>query len=388
MSFGRQFAALLAMNLSGVAGRAGAVLTIVIGVSCAVGVLVSMLAMGTGARREALGNARADRIVLNSLGAEGIGSSIPRDEAATVRELPGIKRGRDGKPVVLFQALVLIEAHRRVTGNRTFFPLVGVTGGSIAELWPELQMTEGRMFRPGLHELIASNTCARQFTGFDLGASRDIHGIDWSVVGHFDEGNLHQCLVTTDAEILLTTFGRNSYNRIMVMLTSPAAFAAFHAAIEADPTLHLEARREPDSIEDGFRQFNKLLNFAAYFVGSIMAIGATLGAVNSLYSIVDSRRRELATLRALGFGATAIGAAVLVESMLLALPGALMGGGLAWLFFHNMSVSPFGFNFQLDVTPALALIGIAWALIMGLIGGVLPAIRAGRVSVTAALRAI
>ena len=118
-----------------------------------------------------------------------------------------------------------------------------------------------------------------------------------------------------------------------------------------------------------------------------MAVGATLGAVNSLYSIVDARRRELATLRAIGFGSGAIVAATLVESMLLALPGALLGAALAWIFFHGMAVSPFGFSFQLDVTPQLAEIGIVWALAMGLIGGLLPALRAARVPVTTALRA-
>jgi len=146
-------------------------------------------------------------------------------------------------------------------------------------------------------------------------------------------------------------------------------------------------KRERDAAEDRFKSFKALLNFAAYFVGAIMALGATLGAVNSLYSIVDARRRELATLRAIGFRSGAIVAATLVESILLALPGALLGAALAWLLFHNMSVSPFGFTFKLDVTPQLAEIGIAWALVMGFIGGLLPALRAARVPVTTALRA-
>jgi putative ABC transport system permease protein len=135
------------------------------------------------------------------------------------------------------------------------------------------------------------------------------------------------------------------------------------------------------------KQFNGLLNFVSYFIGSIMAIGATFGAVNSLYSIVDARRRELATLRAIGFGSTAIVAATLIESILLALPGALLGAAAAWLLFHGMAVSPFGFSFRLEVTPRLAELGIIWALVMGLIGGLLPALRAARVPVTTALRA-
>jgi putative ABC transport system permease protein len=388
MSFTRQFLALLAMNLSGIRERRGSVLTIVIGVTCAVGVLVAMLAMGTGARRQALGNARDDRVVLSSLGARDIGSHIPRDEADTVRDLPGIKRDSHGMPIVVFQALLLIEAHRRVTGTRTFFPLVGVTGAPLTELQPELHLSDGRMFRTGLQELIASNACVRQLTGFQTGTRRAIHGIDWTVVGHFGLGNEQQCIVFTDAEILMSTLNSNSYNRVVAMLQSPEDYALLRHAVEANPALHLEVQREREAVEEGIRQLNALLNFAAYFVGSIMAIGATLGAVNSLYSIVDSRRREIATLRAIGFGSGAVGSSILCESILLALPGAVLGVILAWALFQRMAVSPFGFSFQLDVTPALALIGVAWALAMGLIGGLLPALRAARVPVTTALRAV
>ena len=139
--------------------------------------------------------------------------------------------------------------------------------------------------------------------------------------------------------------------------------------------------------QDAFKQLNGLLDFVSYFVGTIMALGATLGAVNSLYSIVDARRRELATLRAIGFGSGAIVASILCESVLLALPGALLGAGLAWALFNGLSVSPFGYSFQLEVTRSLALTGVVWALAMGLFGGLLPALRTARVPVTTALRA-
>jgi putative ABC transport system permease protein len=388
MNFARQFVALLAMSLSGFAQRIGSVLTIIIGVTCAVAVLVSMLSMGTGARREALGNAREDRVVLTSLGAQGIGSSIPRDEADTVRNLPGIKKGSDGKPIVVFEAVVLIEARRRLTERRIFFPLVGVTGAVTREFYPEFHISEGRMFHPGLYELIASSPCVRQFTGFELGARRSIHATDWTVVGHFHEGDAQQCVVLTDAEILMSTFGSNRYTQVAAMLQSRGDYDTLRQALEANPTLRLEVRHEREAREEGgLRQLIALLNFAAYFVGSIMAIGATLGAVNSLYSIVDSRRREIATLRAIGFDSAAIIASLLFESILLALPGALLGVLLAWALFHGMSVSPFGFSFRLEVTLGVAVIGIAWALAMGLIGGILPALRAARVPVTTALRA-
>ncbi len=243
------------------------------------------------------------------------------------------------------------------------------------------------MFQPGLYELVASNPCVRQYRGFELGARRSIHASDWTVVGHFDGGDTQQCAVLTDAEILMSTYGRNQYTRAAAMLQSPGDYDALRHALEANATLHLEVRHEREEMEKQLGPLIALLNFAAYFVGSIMALGATLGAVNSLYSIVDARRREIATLRAIGFNSAAIVASILFESILLALPGALLGVLLAWMFFNRMSVSPFGFSFRLDVSLSLAAVGIAWALAMGLIGGILPALRAARVPVTTALRA-
>lgn len=386
MKFVRQSIALLRLNLGGLSERSGSVLTILIGVTCTVAVLVSMLAMGTGAHRQALGDVRDDTAIVTSRGSNGLDSSVSRDEAAAVADLPSIAAGSDGKPLIGYHSIVVIEGHRRGTGARVFFPLIGTTS-NVTAMRPELHFTAGRMFQPGLHELVVSNPCVRIFTGFELGAQRDVRGVGWAVVGHFDQGNSMQCLVLADVETLMTVFGRNAFTQVSVRLKSIGDFAAFRAALESNPALKLEAKRERDQTEERFKGFNAILNFAAYFVGAIMAVGATLGAVNSLYSIVDARRRELATLRAIGFGSGAIVVATLLESMLLALPGALLGAAVAWLFFHNMAVSPFGFSFKLDVTPRLAEIGIAWALAMGLLGGLLPALRAARVPVTTALRA-
>jgi len=387
MNFCRQFLALLRMSLSGATQRLGSVLTIVIGVACAVAVLVSMLAMGSGARRQVLAGVHEDRVIVNSGGASGIQSSIPRDQADTVRDLPGIKRGSDGKPIVDFQSIVLIEARRRITGRRSFFPLVGVTSPPFADAQPELHLTAGRSFQPGLHEIIANTPCVRQFTGFAIGDKRAIGGADWTVVGHYVEGDVQQCTVLADAESLMSTFNSNTYTQATATLQSPGAYAALRSALESNPALHLEVRREAEAREEDIKGLNGLLNFAAYFVGLIMAIGATLGAVNSLYSIVDARRSDIATLRAIGFGSAAVAASILCESILLALPGAVLGVALAWVLFHRMAISPFGFSFLLDVTPKLAVIGVVWALAMGFIGGLLPALRAARLPVTAALRA-
>jgi putative ABC transport system permease protein len=175
---------------------------------------------------------------------------------------------------------------------------------------------------------------------------------------------------------------------VYVMLESPGTFTALKTAIDANPSMHVAIKHEAEATEDSMKQLNGILNFLSYFVGAIMAIAATLGAANSLYAVVDGRRRELATLRALGFRGGAVVASVLTESILLALPGALLGAGLAWVLFNGLTASPFGFTFHLAVTAPIAIVGIIWALAMGLIGGLLPAIRAARVPVTVALRAI
>lgn len=383
----RQFFALLAVSLSGLALRPGPALTIIVGVGCAVGVLVSMLAMGSGARRQEVSHARDDLVAVAEVGQRPLAGSISREDAAAIQDSPYIRRDEEGRPIIVMESMIPIQGRRRGTGARIFTPLIGVTPNIMA-YQPEMRFTAGRMFRPGMHELVVSNNCVRLFSGFGIGDRQSIHGMAWTVVGHFGAGDEGQCTMFADVNSIMSTFSRNTYSGLAVRLRSPADFAAFSAAIKANPAVHLFAERQRKVMADSFKGLNSLLDFASYFVGTIMAIGGTLGAVNSLYAIVDSRRRELATLRAIGFRPGTIVASTLCESTLLALLGALIGAALAWVFFNGLSASPFGYSFRLDVTPALALIGVIWALIMGLIGGILPAVRAARVSVTAALRAV
>jgi putative ABC transport system permease protein len=387
MNLARQCLALLRVNLAGLLERPSSALTILVGVTCAVGALVSMLAMGTGARRQEMGDVRADHVILSKTGERPAQSDIPRDEAAAILGLPGIRKGSAGEPIVVFESVTFIEGRRRGTGARIYFPVTGVTP-TVTQYSPEMHFTGGRMFRPGLHELIAGNSCARQFAGFELGDSRLIHGVAWTVVGHFDQGEAQQCMVYGDVDSIMSAFKSNTYTSVAVMLQSAADFGAFRDAVAANPALHLDALHESAVVEDEFKQLNAILYFVAYFVGSIMALGATLGAVNSLYALVDSRRRELATVRAIGFGPGPIVVSVLVESLLLAIPGALLGSGLAWILFNGLAASPLGYSIRLLVTPSLALLGIFWALGMGLLGALLPALRAARIPVTTALRAI
>jgi putative ABC transport system permease protein len=374
------------MNLSAIGQRMASVLTIIVGVTAAVGVMVSMLAMGAGARRQETADARPDRAVLTTTGTRPGQGNISRDEVPAILALPGVRKDADGQPLVVFESTVFVEGRRRVTGTRIYFPLVGVSANVIRQR-PEMQFTQGRMFKPGLHELIVGNPCVRQFDGFDLGDRRSVHGTPWIIVGRFDQGAGQQCVIYGDVDGIMSTFQRNTYSSATATLESASAFEVFRSAIAKNPSLHLDAERETVVARDAFKELNSLLDFLSYFVGAIMAVGATLGAVNSLYAIVDARRAEFATLRAIGFRAGTLMVSILIESILLAVPGAIFGAVLAWILFNGLSASPFGYSIQLAVTPGLAGIGIVWAFAMGVIGGLLPGLRAARVSVTTALRA-
>jgi putative ABC transport system permease protein len=230
MSLVKQFWALLRVNLAGLPARLGLVCTIVIGVACAVGVLVSMLAMGVGARQEAMGNVSPNRAVLTSIDAPSPAqSNISQDAATLIRGLPGIRHNSAGKPIVVFQVTVFVQARSKVDRTQTGFPLIGMTPG-LTDYQPELHITAGRMFTPGVHELIASNKCVRQYTDFGVGAKRHMRGGDWRVVGNFDLPST-VCIVFADGDTILSAFGRNTYNQADVMLESPAAFAELANAL-------------------------------------------------------------------------------------------------------------------------------------------------------------
>jgi putative ABC transport system permease protein len=298
-----------------------------------------------------------------------------------------IRRNASGQPIAVPQALVFVQARRKDSDNLVGFPMTGA-GAGLTDYAPELHLTAGRLFRPGLLELIASNNCVHRYRHFSVGDRQLIQGIEWLVVGNFDVGRSNgSCEVYTEVNTVLSAFRRSSYNEVNVMLRSPAAFDELVNAIRGNPLLHVKVEHEAELAEADVREINGILNFVSYFVGTILAVAATIGAANSLYALVDSRRRELATLRAIGFGGAPVMAATLSEAIVLAIPGALIGAGLAWLFFNGLTSSPLGFTFHLAVTPYLAALGVGWALGMGVLSGLLPAIRAARAPITVALRA-
>jgi putative ABC transport system permease protein len=387
MTLLKQTIVLTATGLRSLRERRGAALVTVIGVTTVVAVLSSLLALSHGARNLAYQGLEPNEYVVLSSGAQGsMQSVLSREEVDTIEQAPGIKRSRDGRRFAMASTMVSVDAIRS-NGTRGGVALVGWTKGE-ALFNPDLKLLAGRMYRPGVHELIVSEPISKMYRGLALGDHITLRGTEWTVVGIFAPlGNINDSTLVADADTVMSAFGRSAYQQVVVRLASPATVGPFEAWIAHNPALQVQVKSEAQDLKDNFKSLYQTLDFVAYFIGTVMAIGAVFGALNSLYASVDARRRELATLRAIGFGGAPIVASVLIEGMLLALPGAFLGAAVAWLFFNGHTVSTESLILELEVSPHLLGVSVVWALAIGLLGGSLPALRAARAPVAVALRA-
>jgi putative ABC transport system permease protein len=383
MGLARQVPVLLRMSLGGMKAWPGPVLVVVLGTACVVGVLISTLSIGSSFRLLATKGTRPDRLIVLSEGDQ----PMRRDTVLALSDLAGVKRNADGKPLVSGVTWGGAEGRKRIDGVRVLYGVRGVQPAFLAMI-PELRLTDGRMFQPGLNEVIVGNARRAATVGLELGDRIRMGGADWLVVGHFESIGYIDDGALTDAETLMSVLKANTFGHVMVMLDSAGDLERFRHAVKADPTLSVNVETEDKFLARNSKELTKLLDFISYFIASIMAIGATVGAVNIMYMIVDGRRREMATLRAIGFAPQAIVAAVLLESLLIALPGAALGAAVAWIMFNGQHVTPFGLSVNLTVAADVVAVGVGWALAMGFVGGLSPAIRAARIPVAEALRAI
>jgi putative ABC transport system permease protein len=392
----RQVGAVTMMNLRSLPQRFGTSLVIVIGIGGVVGVLVSVLAMSTGMIRTMENSGRDDRVVvLRNGSASENGSAIPRDSARLILDSPGVKRDEEGKPIGSADTLRLLNVYRQEDGAEVSISLRGV-GPKVLQVRPEMKIVKGRLFNPAVNELIVGKAASKQFKGVAIGDKVTTRGATWTVVGEFTtSGDSHESELMADAETVMASDHRISYQSVLVMLESPAAYQKFKDALSSNPALAVDVNHERDYYERQSETIGKVISIIAYVVGGIMAVGAIFGALNTMYSAVSARLMEIATLRAIGFGSTAMVVSVLVEALVLSFIGGAIGALLAWLFFngHVVSSSTGGVAsghliFELAVTPALISIGIVWACTIGLLGGLFPAIRAARLPVATALRAV
>ena len=390
----RQIRAVTWMNLASIPQRFGTSSVIVIGIAGVVAVLISVLAMATGFKRTILATGRDDRAIVLRGGSDSeLASTLAREATLTIMDAPGIRKDAAGKPIASAEAVVVVDMPKKSNDSGANVTIRGVGPEGMA-LRPEIQLIAGRMFQRGLRELIVGSGAQAQFKGLDVGSHIALRGSDWTIVGAFaSNGDSHESELLADGETVLSSYRRNLYQSVIVLLDSKAAFAAFKNSLTTNPQLSVDVMREHDYYAHQSQRMSGVLSFIAYVVGGIMAVGALFGALNTMYSAVSVRSREIATLRAIGFGASAVVLSVLIEAMLLSVIGALIGAGLAWIFFNGNVVSTLGSNFtqvvfHLAVSPSLVVLGIIWACVIGLVGGLFPAIRAARLPVATALRAV
>lgn len=394
MNIARQILALTAVGLRNIPYRRGNSAVIVIGSACVVAVLLSVLAMATGFERAIQGDARPDRVLVitNGMDTEG-SSSLSRENVDVIQAAPGIKRDSAGKAIVSAEVVLVAPVIRR-NGSDAYITLRG-TGEQLMQVRPELRLVTGRMFRPGLHELIIGQAAQQQFRGLELGKVIRLHDGDWTVVGTFAAGDsVRESEAIADATTVMTAYQLSAYNSTTALLTSGSSFAMFGQALGRDPSLKVTVMREPDYLAMVSGSVQRLLKYVAYLIGGIMGIGALFGALNTMYSAMASRQNEIATLRALGFSAVAIVSAIVLEAVLLSLVGAFVGIVMAYAAFNGQAINTLGGSlwdtqivYTLSVSPPLVLLAIALAGSIGILGGLFPAIRSIRSTVVDALRA-
>jgi putative ABC transport system permease protein len=378
----------LLLTLSGVrslAQRSAVALVTIVSVSAVVCVLISLLAIreGTGIFQPT----RANEAIVLSRGAGNVSqSNLSRANVAAIVAAPGIERSSAGRPYAYASTVISVDALRR-DGKRGVVNLAGY-----APEWKQVDgdvnLVAGRLFRPAVRELLVSESVRKMYRGFDVGERIMLRGSQWTVVGVFASSDSRtDGFVLSDAETVNAAFGRNTFGQVKVLLESPAALRTFADALAQNPTLTVDVMTAREEFEQNFGGMRRMLTFVSFFIGAIMASGAICGALNSLYASVDARRQEIATLLAVGFRGIPVIASILAESLLLALPGAVLGALLAWILFNGNFVNSGALLFKLSVTPYLVVVGIAWGLLIGLIGGSLPALRASRLPIATALRA-
>jgi len=387
--------AIIWMNLFSVPQRLGSSLVIVIGIAGVVGVLVALLAMSQGFGATLKSTGKTDRALFLSAGVTTeLSSVLGADVVPILRELPSVVRDADGKPLASAEIMVITELSRGSGDNRADVnvSLRGVEPAGL-KLRPEVTLREGRWFTPGLREIVAGQGAAQQFDGITLGSTLKFRGSEWTVVGIFSaDGDAHDSELWTDADTARSAFGRgNSASSVLAQMTAPADIETIKTTVQADPRLRVDAMPEQEYFSNQSKQFTQQIGLLTGVVATIMAIGALFGALNSMYSAVSTRQVEIATLRAIGFGGLPVALSVLAEAMLLALSGGVLGGLIAYVLFNNMTVSTLGSNFtqvafNFAVTPELMQKGLLWAMAIGLLGGLPPALKAARQPVVEALR--
>jgi putative ABC transport system permease protein len=390
----RQLGAITTMNLRNVPSRWSAALVAVVGVAGVVTILVGVLSMSEGFRAVLQYAGHDDvAIVLRGGSNDEMSSGLGLDQTRLISDAPQVVRGAEG-PLASPELYVIVDSPLLSTGTDANVPLRGV-GPQATKLRQDFRIIAGRMFKPGTFEVVVGQSAARQFRGLTAGSTVRWGSTDWYVAGVFaDRGSVSQGEVWTDGTVLQNAYSRGtSFQSVRVQLRSAADLAPYAATLKADPRLTVRVMSERAFYQEQSRIVTTMIESIGSVIALLMGLGAVFAALNTMYSTVATRTREIATLRAVGFGALPVVSSVLTESMLLGLAGGLLGCLAAWLGFNGVETSTMNWasfsqiSFAFKVTPALMIRGLLYGLALALIGGLLPAIRAARQSVVDGLRA-
>lgn len=380
-------------NLRSLPERKAAAVTAAIGIAGVVGVFVGVLAIAEGFRRTLTVSGSPDVAVILRDGADSeMTSGLSREATRIIADAPGVARNAAG-PLVSSELFVIINVPKRSTGTDANVPLRGVEQGAF-EVRGNIVMVAGSRFVTGRNQVIVGAGAARAFAGLDVGSQLKVGRDSWEVVGIFSaDGGIAESEIWADTAVLQSAFNRpDNAQSMMVKLTSAAAFQEFKDALTSDPKLNVKVVRQADFYAAQSTLVTRFITTIGVFIASLMAIGALFGALNTMYSAVAARTREIATLRALGFGAGPVVFSVLVESVLLAILGGALGAAAAYLLFDGYQASTINWQtfsqvtFAFKVTPPLLLRALAFATLIGLLGGLFPAIRAARLPIATGLR--
>jgi putative ABC transport system permease protein len=389
-----QIAALVNFNLRTLPRRKGAAAVAMFGVAGVVAVLVGVLSIGQGFKKTMESTGAPDAAIVMRSGADSeMMSILGRNEANIVSDAPAVARA-NGKALVSPELFVVVNLPKRSTHTDANVPLRGVEPAAFG-VHNELRVTRGRMFEWGRNEVIVGRGALNEFSGLDLGADLKFGQSNWKVVGIFQAaGGLPESEIWCDAAVLAPAYHRGaSYQAIKVKLASPGSYQQFKDALTSDPRLNVKVQRESEYYAAQSRMVVRLVTGLGGIISVLMAIGAIFGALNTMYTAVAARSREIATLEALGFGSSPVVISVLIESLLLALVGGIVGAFLAWAAFDGYRAATLNWQtfsqvtFAFDVNGPLLVSGVVYALLIGFIGGLLPAIRAARLPIATALRA-
>ena len=392
----KQILAITAMNVRSIPERWGPSLVIVIGLAGVVAVFTALLAMANGFSSTLQSAGRAENaIVLRGQSGAELNSGFGGDSVRLIALGPGIRKDAEGRPLAAGEMMVITELQKKndpdpqAVANVT---LRGVEAASFA-IRPQLRITSGRRFESGKREVVVGAGIARQFAGTGLGDTLRMRGSDWTVVGHFEAGDANDSEIWVDLGTAQSSFNRgNGVSSVRVALESPAAIETLRAALAADPRLAVDVTAEQAYYSAQTKGVRQTIEALAFVITLIMGLGAIFAALNTMYAAVSARTREIATLRAIGFGGLPVMASVMVEAVLLSLVGGIVGAVAAYLLFNGLSVSTLSqasftqVVFEFAVTPSLVLTGLVIAMAIGFVGGLLPAVRAARMQVTTALR--